>query len=215
MAVNRNFSEFYNNGSGEWKLLHELIVEAIEMAGLSVFYIPKDITTRDDIFGGDMGANIMTKTFEIPMAPLDFKSFKDSAFLFSKMGINVTDKLTLVVAQDVFEKKTGYESALNRIGDIIYIPLLKKCNKSIWEIRSITPYEEDKVMQFGDEHIYVFGCQVMKLDATDKMKTPLEEINRITDFIDNLAVLEKTEVDRRIEKMTPDFDEGDPFNSNR
>jgi hypothetical protein len=215
MAVNKNFSEFYNSKSGEWKLLHELIVEAIEMAGLSVFYIPKDITTRDDIFGADIGANLLDKTFEIPMAPLNFKSFKDSAFLFSKMGINVTDKLSLVVAQDVFEKKTGYENALSRVGDIIYIPLLKKCNKSAWEIRSITPYEEDNVMQFGDEHIYIFGCEVLKLDSTDKMKTPLEEINRITDFIDNLATLEKTEVDRRIDNIAPDFDEGDPFNNNR
>lgn len=208
-------SEYLDSKSGEWKTLHELICEYIEVSGIDIFYIPKEITTRDDIFGQDIGANVLSRAYKMRMSPIDFKSFKDSATLFGKMGINITDKLRLVIAQDVYEKTTGFSSGLARVSDIIYIPLLKKCEKSMWEIRSVVPFDDDKLMQFGDEHIYIFGCELLKLDATDEFRTPLPEVNQVGSFMDNLAGLEKTEVDRKMGEIAPDFDEEDPFNSNR
>ena len=217
VMLHKLMNEFYDSKSGEWALTHSIICDAIEFVGAPMFYVRKEISVRDDIFGDDMGQNVLEHSHPMTMALLSYSNFDDAGTLFGKFGMNITDKIKLVVAQDVFQKITGITNALQRVGDMIYMPLFKKAGKQWWEIRAIDPADKDKLLQFGDEHVYVFGCNLLKLDKTDSFKTPIAELNNIGSFIDAISTLEKTEVNRQAVTFDPDspFNSGDPFNSDK
>jgi len=211
-------SEYYDSLGPEWRLTQDLLQETIDLFGIPMFFIPKEITTRDDIWGGHIGQNILDKSYEVTMALLTYENFSEAGTLFGKFGINVSDKIKLAMCQDTFEKITGYENGLTRVGDLIYVPTLKKCGKAFWEVRAVDPNDRNKLMMFGANHVYIFSANVLKLDVTDKFESPVSDINEVQSFVDEIGNLEKTEVDRQTTTVAPalnDFSETDPFSGNR
>jgi len=211
---NHLFSETQNPESGEWKLLHDLIHEAIQTFGYEFYYIPKDITTQDDILGEDVGVNILNKAIPMYFGLLNYQNFDDAGSLFGKFGINVTDKIKLVICQDDYQRLTGIQDGNSRLEDILYAPHLKRSGKAYWSINSINLSDDGNLLRFGDNHVYIFGLEVLKHDSTDKLNISDDfigdEINAINDFKNEIVELEQESIED--DDTTHYFNPNDPFN---
>jgi len=152
MAVNPYFKDY----SCEQTLVEDLTVEIIKTMGRDMFYIPRDILKKNDLFGE--GAEVSyTKGIPIEMYIESYGGFEGQGDVISKFGIEVKDNITLVVARKRFENeiKTRYTSIIRpREGDLIYFPL----SKSLFEINFVE--HENPFYQLGKLYSYKLMCEL-------------------------------------------------------
>ena len=101
MAVNPYFTDYV----GEQNLLNDLIIETIKATGRDVVYIPRQYLNLDQTLGEDTRGSKFTKGYPIEMYLSDVQQFGGERDIVSKFGIQLTDRINLVVSKTRFQQE--------------------------------------------------------------------------------------------------------------
>jgi hypothetical protein len=105
----------------EQSLLEDLYVEAIQINGFDVYYLPRADNDVDPIYG-ETQQKVYNKAVKIEMYMTNFTSFGDNHTFNDKFGYMARDHAQLVVSKRSFSKT--FPGLLRpREGDLVYIPI--------------------------------------------------------------------------------------------
>lgn len=165
MPLNPYF-ENYNYGP-EQNLIEDMVVESIEMVGMRVYYLPRNILTRDAIL---REGDIVQYDVAMPITVL-FKSVDgwggDSNFL-SKWGPEIRATLTFEAAMRSFRTETTQFRPME--GDLIYLPM----NGKLFTIQFVN--HETTFYDLGKLYSWDIPCALFEYSS--------EKFNTGLDFID-------------------------------
>lgn len=151
MATNALFN--HTSVAVEQNLVEDLIIEAIQIYGHDVYYLPKTTTNLDTFFGEDAGTTAYNSAHLIEMYVKNVEGFEGQGNFLQQFGLQIEDQVTFTVANSVFESTI---SGLPRPqeGDLIYFPLVS----GIYEIQFVE--HESIFYQMGNLTVYDLQCEV-------------------------------------------------------
>jgi|688.fasta_scaffold280550_2 hypothetical protein len=152
MAVNPFFKDY----KGEQDLVDELTIETIQATGRDMLYIPREFVNLDELFGEDV-QNKFKNAYSIEMYIKNIYDFDGQNDVVSKFGINITNRITLVVSKTRFKQEVTRRHAnilFPRSGDLIYFPL----SDSLFEINEVDA--KDPFYQFGKLTTFTLFCEL-------------------------------------------------------
>ncbi len=199
-------SHFYHISSDkEQSLMKDLTREVIHIRGLDFFYIPRDSSDADWLFGEDTKSTF-TESVKIEMYPTLQDGFEGDGDFLAKFGVDIRDEIQFQIAKDRFsvEIKKKYPTILRpREGDLIYYPL----TNSIFEIMFVE--HERPFYNRGIQTTWEVNCKKFQFNR-DEMDTGIAEIDDLNtdEPYDNNEEFQ-TEADPIL-----NFDEKDPFSEN-
>lgn len=171
MATNFYFNNFQS--SAEQDLIAELVLESIKIYGLDVYYIPRRIINKDNIYGEDPVSEF-NDSYLIDMYVKNVEGFEGEGDFLSKFNIEIRDQITFTVSKRNFESEIGGRELFvrPREGDLIFFPL----NNKLFQIRFVE--HEAVFYQIGSIQMYDLKCELFEYSN--------EIINTGFDIIDNL-----------------------------
>ena len=170
MATNKFFRHQVNS---EQDLVEDLTVEAIQIYGHDVIYIPRTLVNRDFLFGEDTISNFQQGiNLEMYIASAD--GFEGEGDFASKFGIQIKDTVEFVVSKKIFSQKLSHETTINRPreGDLIYLPL----SKGLFEIKFVE--HENPFFQLNKLYTYSLSCELFQYSQED-IDTGWTDIDKI------------------------------------
>lgn len=188
MATNFFFNNFQN--SQEQLLLENLVIESIKIYGQDMFYLPRTLVDKDEIYGSD-SVSEYNSAYAIEMYIKSVNGFTGDGVFMSKFGLEIRDQVTFSVAQRVFNDEVGAFVDITRPkeGDLIYFPL----NKKPFEIKFVD--NREFFYQLGALQTYELTCELFEY-SSEVFNTGIEEIDQIqTKYSLNIfdwAILDET-----------------------
>jgi len=156
-------SSYFKDNSGEQNLVEDLSIESIKINGRDMIYIPRQLLDEDKLFGEDNSAKF-SKGYEFEMYVQSINGFEGDGDILSKFGIQINDRMELVVARKRFEQEvTTYQPTITRPreGDIIYFPL----SRTLFEINFVE--HENPFYQLGKLYTYLLVCEAFTYGQED------------------------------------------------
>jgi hypothetical protein len=169
MAINKYFVNY--NSKYEQNLLEDLVVETIKIHGLDMYYIPRELVDRENIFGDDPISNFR-QHFIIEMYIQSVDGFEGDGDIIGKFGLEIRDSATLIVSKKRFQNVTDKFRPLE--GDLIYFPLSKK----FFEIKFVE--HENPFYQLGKNYVYSLSVELFQF-SEEEIFTQIEEIDSAID----------------------------------
>lgn len=170
MATNFYFNDFQS--TGEQDLLEDLIIEAIQIYGEDMYYIPRKIGNFDKLYTAD-DQSVYDQTYLIEMYIKSVDGFSGDGNFMSKFGVEIRDQVVFSVAQRVFNQEIGVYTGAPRPneGDLIYFPLNKKC----FQIKYVNKFE--MFYQLGSLQTWEMTCELFEY-SNEIINTGIAEIDR-------------------------------------
>tara|TARA_R100000008_G_scaffold86402_2_gene79351 strand:+ start:1017 stop:1946 length:930 start_codon:yes stop_codon:yes gene_type:complete len=178
MARNPYFKEY----SGEQNVVEDLTIEMIKTMGKNMVYIPRTLVNEDELFGEDTISKF-DDGYQLEMYIQSIDGFEGEGDILSKFGLEIRDRVELVVSRKRFNQTVGeYENLTRpREGDLIYFPL----SKTLFEINFVE--HENPFYQLGKLYTYRLSCEVFTYSQED-IDTGYSDIDTIQDSIKKFAV---------------------------
>jgi len=172
MPTNFYFNNFTN--SQEQLLIEDLSIESIRIYGHDLYYLPRNIVARDQLYNQD-DLSTFTKAVLMEMYIKNVEGFEGEGDIFSRFGVEIRDQITFTVAQRVFDLETVDEAALirPREGDLIYLPL----NEKVFEIKFVE--HEAIFYQMGSLQTFDLTCELYEYSG-ERFNTGIEKIDEIS-----------------------------------
>lgn len=164
---------FFNNyGSSQEQTLYEdLIIESIKMYGVDVYYIPRTVVNKDNVFR-DPEYSTYGTAISVEAYIKSVNGFEGDGEFLSKFGIQVRDQIVFTMAQRTFANEVGdYTSETRpREGDLIWFPF----TQSLFQIK----YTDVKSIfyQLGTLQTYDITCELYEGNS-DEFDTGLSAID--------------------------------------
>jgi hypothetical protein len=178
MAVNKYFNNY--NHTQSQSMVEDIVIEAIKMAGVDCYYIPKKLNNFNNILGEDC-----LKSFDSKMMIETFientDGFEGEGDFISKFGLEIRDSMDVIISKKRFgELSLEYGINLSRPteGDLFYFPF----NKNLFEIKFVE--HEQPFYQLGKNYIYSLKLELFTYSYED-METNTEIIDNIEDLFQN------------------------------
>ena len=142
--------------------MEDLTIEAIKTMGMDVLYLPREYVKKDLLFGEDVLSQF-EKTYEIEMYLQSVDGFQGEGDILAKYGLEVKDKVELVVARRRFMDEVGNLEPIPRPreGDLIYFPL----SGSMFEIKFVE--HENPFYQVGKLFVFKMQCELFEYSGED------------------------------------------------
>jgi len=175
-----NFPSRLGNGNAvtpEQLLVEDLVIEALKIYGLDVYYLPR--TTRDEVdylFGEDTLKEYRT-AHPIEMYLENVTGMEGEGDFISKFGLEIRDEVTFLVSRLRF-RYTVNGLTRPREGDLIYIPMLT----SIYEITYVE-HESNQAMYYTlgrgrGGNVYVYALKMKQyVFSSEIIETGVAEID--------------------------------------
>jgi hypothetical protein len=169
MATNFYFNNFQN--SQEQLLIENLIIESIKIYGQDMYYVPRVIKNKDEIYGAD-DISEYNRAYPVELYIKSVDGFTGDGNFMSKFGLEIRDQVVFSIAQRVFYEEVGMDSALVRPneGDLIYFPL----NKKIFKIMFVNKFE--MFYQLGGLQTWELTCELFEY-SSEKFNTGINDID--------------------------------------
>lgn len=164
---------YFKYQASEPRLMEDLIIESIKINGEDYIYIAREAFNRDYLFGED----INSKFKDSGIVEMYLKTFDSNtgSELFSKFGLELKDRLTLIVSKRRFEEviTSHFPTVLRpREGDLIYSPLT-------YELYEIQFVENEVPFYMGNKNfVYELTAQTYQHNQ-EKLETGMENIDII------------------------------------
>ena len=193
MATNKFFNNF--NNQSEQRLLQDLIVEAIQIYGHDIIYIPRNITNYDKLYQtDDQSTYSITIPVEIYIQSIDGFDSGPMSNIFTKFALEIRDSLTVTMARRTFERIIQPVTSQPRPneGALIYFTMNKKC----FVIRFVN--NKEIFYPLGDLPTYQMNLQLF--DYSDEtFNTGIEEIDSLQknlslNILDNVVTTENNQI---------------------
>ena len=117
MSINPYFNKNYSSEK-EQKLYDDLMTESIQIHGIDVVYLPREIQKVNSVFK-DVDVSRFTETHEIEMFVDTVNSFEGEGDFLSKFGVQIRDSLEMTVMVKRFE---SLNIGKPKEGDLIFFP---------------------------------------------------------------------------------------------
>lgn len=175
MSTNQYFTQ---GRVSEQRLYEDLIIEALKIYGQDVYYLPRELVNRDNIFQDDAVSKFDT-AYRIEMYVENVDGFDGDGDLFSKFGIEIRDGCTFVVSRRRFKSLVSkIESTIEqqfyrpREGDLIFIPF----SKSIFEITHVT--DETPFYQLKNLPLFRMRCELFEYND-ENFDTGVDQVDAV------------------------------------
>ena len=143
-----------NHYDSESELLNNLIVEAIQQKGVTVWYIIRD-KINDDYLFGESPISEFKDFVEIEMYLKNVDSFDGNSDIYSQFGFEPVTSIDLEVAISRFKEELGgFDIVRPREGDLIYLPF----SKQLLEVKKVN--NDDSYFQLKRNYRYVIKTQI-------------------------------------------------------
>jgi hypothetical protein len=173
VATNFYFNNFQN--SQEQTLLENLIIESIKIYGEDMYYLPRTLNNKDELYGTDDNSSY-DEAILVELYIKNVDGFGGDGSFMSKFGLEIRDQVTFTIAKRVFEDEIGIarDFIRPREGDCIYFPL----NRKIFQIK----YVDDKPIYYplGALQMYDLTCELFEYSG-EQFNTGIPEIDDIQD----------------------------------
>lgn len=173
MATNFYFNNYQN--SQEQLLLESLIIESIKIYGEDMYYVPRTLNNKNEVYGEDDISSYDSATLvEFYIKNVD--GFGGDGNFMSKFGLEIRDQVTFVIAKRVFDEEIGFAAnyVRPREGDLIYFPL----NRKLFQIK----YVDNKPIYYpmGALQTFELTCELFEYSG-ETFNTGVADIDDIQD----------------------------------
>ena len=104
---------FFSRGTpNEQHLYEDLAIEAIQIYGHDVFYIPRTLVNKDELFGED-ALSRFDDAYGIEMWMETQEGYEGEKELVSRFGLEIRDETTFVVARRRWDNTVSSDANLN------------------------------------------------------------------------------------------------------
>jgi len=168
-------SVFFNNfdSFAEKKLIEDLIIESIRIYGTDLYYCPRTVNNKDEVFNEDTISSY-NDAYLIEMYVKNVEGFEGEGDFLSKFNIQIRDEVTFTVAQRVFNDEIAVEEITYRPqeGDLIYWPL----TENVYVVKFVE--DEPVFYQLGGLQMYDLKCELFEYSNED-LNTGVPEIDAL------------------------------------
>jgi len=111
--LNKYFSGVSYQNNPEAKLIEDIFVECIKITGTDAYYILRDDSNTDPIYGEDP-LKTFTTAFPIEIYNSDTSDFQGQKEIFSKFGIEIETEYTVIMSRRSFLQQVEYNPNYQR-----------------------------------------------------------------------------------------------------
>ena len=154
---------YFFDSSSEQRLVEDLTEETIRSMGREVYYIPRELVNKDNLFGEDTISKF-SDSYKIEMYVNSVGGFEGQGNIISKFGIEIKDRVELVVSRRRFSNLiTRQDAGVSRPteGDLIFFP----DSKTMFEINFVE--HENPFYPLGRLYTYVLSCEAFTYSYED------------------------------------------------
>jgi|TARA_R100000789_G_scaffold70198_2_gene65753 hypothetical protein len=182
MTTNVYFSKGTPN---EQHLYEDLAIEAIQIYGHDVFYIPRTLVNKDELFG-ESALSRFDDAYGIEMWMETQEGYEGEKELVSRFGLEIRDETTFVVSRRRWDNTVSNDANLivssrPDEGDLVYMPTVKK----LFEISFVD--HDDPFYQVDNLPVYKLYCRTFEYssEVLDTGIAAIDDIEtqRSTDFL--------------------------------
>jgi len=162
MGMNPYFSQAVRSEQG---LYEDITIEALEIYGQSVYYIPRTLVNENTIFGEDIPSTF-SSAHKVSMYIENVEGFDGEGDLFTRFGVEIRDEATFIVARRRWERMVSRANTAVTVdrpkeGDLIYLGMTKK----LFEIMHVE--HEQPFYQLSNLPVYKMRCQLFEYSGED------------------------------------------------
>ena len=183
---------FRHNVRSEQNLYEDLIIEAIQMYGQDIYYIPREVVHRDMIFD-DSILSRFKHAYKVETYVESIEGYEGDGDLFQKFGVEIRDAVTLVMSRrrwnteirQYVEAQGGTADTPNlpnntyyrpREGDLVHFGMTG-ATFQIMRVEDDMPF-----YQLGNLPTFRLRCEKFEYSDED-FDTGIEEIDRMENFM--------------------------------
>jgi hypothetical protein len=177
MATNFYFNPFPTSQiTSEQLLVEDLVIEAMQMYGMDVFYLPRSSRDSVDFLFGEDTLKQYNTIYPLEMYMENVTGMEGEQDFISKFGLEIRDEMTLLVSRRRFVA-TVPQIRPNE-GDLIYVPLLK----NLFEI-TFVEHEDQQTMFYTlgrgrGGNVYVYALKLKQyVFSNEIISTGINEID--------------------------------------
>jgi hypothetical protein len=168
-------SVFFNNftNSQEQLLIENLVLESIRIYGHDVYYCPRTLIAKDDIYGEDTISEYKSAYF-IDLYIKNVDSYEGDGQFLSKFNLEIRDQMTLTISVRNFMNEIGNLEMIDRPqeGDLIYIPMIDRLLVIKYVNKTAVFY------QMGAIQMYDLVCETFEY-SSERLNTGIDAIDSI------------------------------------
>lgn len=171
MSTNFYFNNFTN--SQEQVLIENLVLESIKMYGHDVFYCPRTLVAKDDVYEEDAMSEY-NSSYMIDMYIRSYESYEGDGQFLSKFGLEIRDQVTFTVSVRNFMDEIGNIEMIDRPqeGDLIYLPMADRLMYVKYVNKTPVFY------QMGAIQMYDLVCEMFEY-SSERLNTGIKAIDDI------------------------------------
>ena len=170
MATNPYISQGHRP---EQSLYEDLVIESIKFYGQDVYYLPREVVEREDIFLDSIQSQF-SDAYKVEVFIENTEGFEGEGDLFTKFGIELRDQATFVIARRRWRELVGDRLTQHefrpREGDVIYLPL----SESLFQVMKVET--ESPFYQLNQLPLFRLQCELFEYSDED-FDTGIEEID--------------------------------------
>ena len=226
MAKNLYFNNF--GSEIEQKIAESLMIEAIAIYGHDVYFVPRTLVKKDDIYGED-SLSTYNNAYDTEVYVKSYDSFEGDGTFLSKFNIEVRDQITFTMARRTFREDIGLDLLVDRPkeGDLFFSVMMQRMfiikyvnNTSIfYQLGNLNTWDiVCEVFEYSNER---FNTGILEVDniqtqysfagtANTQVSNTSFETALLDVFADNSEINTEATSNNLI-----DFSEADPFSEGR
>ena len=165
--------------TNEQLLVEDLVIEALQWAGMDVYYLPRSTRDEVDYLYGEDTLKAYTRAYPIEMYLEDFTGMEGEGDFISKFGLEIRDEITFLVSRRRFKNVTAVSNLSHpREGDLIYVPLVQ----NFFEI-TFVEHENDQAMFYTlgrgrNNNVYVYALKLKQyVFSNEVIETGVQEVD--------------------------------------
>lgn len=162
------------NNYAEQDLIESLINESLSIYGHTVYYLPRTLTKKDDIYGEDYLSKY-TDAYEFDIYIKSYDSYEGDGTFLSKFNLEIRDSVTFTIARRAFGKEVSIpqpEIQRPREGDLIYSTMMKR----MFVIKYVN--QTAIFYQMGSLQLWDVSCDVWEY-SNERFSTGILEIDSL------------------------------------
>lgn len=167
---------FFNNFDSypEQDLIESLIVESIGIYGHGVYYCPRTLEKKDEIYSEDT-LSTYRHAYEIDVYVRSFDAYEGDGTFLSKFNLEIRDQVTFVLARRTFGSEISSQQPSiqrPREGDLFYSTMMKR----LFVVKFVN--NNSIFYQLGTLQVWDVVCEIFEY-SNERFFTGVEEIDRI------------------------------------
>ena len=172
MATNPYISQKNRSEQG---LYEDLIIESIKFYGQDIYYLPREIVEKEDIFLDSIQSQF-GDAYKVEVYIENAEGFDGEGDIFTKFGIEIRDQATFVIARRRWRELVGDRLAdaqfRPREGDVIYLPL----SESLFQVMKVET--ETPFYQLSQLPTFRMQCELFEFSDED-FDTGISDIDNV------------------------------------